>query len=149
MTKKQTDEILARLREGATLREAAAIAEVDWDDFVQVYNERGEAYKQIEKARALCRATLRQMAAEESGSKSASDRLALLRALEAEPPVEELAPPDPYENLWARNLPPALAAAVRDVIGKVPVDADALVDGAGQWTREGADAAAADHEGRS
>jgi len=40
----------------------------------------------------------------------------------------------------------ALNAALRDVIGRVPVDADALVDGAGQWTREGADAAAADHE---
>jgi hypothetical protein len=96
MTKRQRDRIVNLLVDGATLREAAAIAQVPWPTFEKEWRkarkEREEGkdsaasrwYSLAQAERAAFRATLRRTAVQQAGKKASTDNLALLKHLDSE-----------------------------------------------------------------
>lgn len=144
MTKAKRDRICKLLREGALYRDAAAVAEVGFEELAADYQDNPRPY---DAARAHCRNTLLVLAAEHAGSRASQDYRELVKTLSADAPPE-LAREDPLDHLWATAMPPELRAAVEEAIRAYPVDAVALADSAGDWTPSGAAAAATDHAQR-
>jgi hypothetical protein len=150
MTKGQRSAFIEASLNGATFAEAAAIARIESDELRRLWSSEAEAdfRADVREARAKCRTVLRTEALDAPDARGTSSRLKILEALERDTEPEALRAPRPDENLFAQHLSAEDRATIAEIVARHPVDVAALRDSAGDWTKEGSEAAAASVERR-